>query len=247
MSNYPPNLETLVEMSCSECSFNAPTDVNTKHNFQILSSILSNGSGYGDLVWEEDKQQYTIPVYNQDEIAGSDLCNLYTMGNRFQNRGIVIQSSPLQPSFLNIPTEIETPSTLTLLERKGFSEGNIKEEEDSWELNQSFSDLNLKLSFKLKEGRLLLTVSSTKISAFDELTPLEEIEMVPLNEARYVFGANEGREILGDSNRYQDLGKFIQKCTGPDGSLNGIRAKSIALKIDEAGSNKGEVLLAISV
>ncbi len=240
MIDQLPILEKGVELECPKYSFTPPEGLDSKHNLQILSSLLDANNGQADISFDDKNFLYVVPIYYIEQKG--DRAVMYTRGTHFNRRGLVFQaSSPQEPlpdkTFFNTVGPIEiSPLKITFVEEKDLDSDEIV-----------FEDLNMRFSFEEKEGKFFFTASSTKISLYDDLAPVEDIEMVKTEEGTLTFGLNQKGNLSGDPDKYSQLSEYVKKCTAPDGSLNGIRAKGISLTVDGMETENVRVQIGVSV
>jgi hypothetical protein len=228
-------LERGVEMDCPRYSFYCPEGLDSKHNLLIISSLLSANNGESDIVFDEETSSYVVPIYRMEQEG--DIAALYTRGTHFHGKGLVLHTPPPQKTFLDTVGPIEIfPSRTTFVEEKDLDSNEI-----------IFEDLNLRFIFKEQEGKALFTVSSTRESLFDALEPIEDIEMVQVDENSMLFGLDWDGEQFGEKEKYLQLREYIKKVTNPDGSLNGIRAKGVSLILNNIDTDDATVRIGISV
>lgn len=224
--------ERMVEKEPSKFSFFSPDDINSKHSLQVISSLFEGNNGSSDISFDGSTCLYITPISHMEQQGDKVL--MYTEGAYSGNRGIVLQAYPPQRPLLGEfgPVEISSPNRITLVEER-----DLRDE------GATFEDLNMIFSFRQEEeGKVFFSVLSTKIDMYDDLAPIENIEMVSDGEGRFTFGLNNEGHLLGDEEGIAELKQYIRKCTGLDSSLNGIRPKDVSLVLDAA-----KVRLGISV
>lgn len=235
MIDHSPFSDKVVEMEIPEYSFRSSEDLDSKHNLLIISSLLSANNGESDIVFDEETSSYVVPIYRMEQEG--DMAALYTRGTYFHGKGLVLHTPPPQKTFLDTVDPIEVfPSRTTFVEEKDYDGDEI-----------IFEDLNLRFIFKEQEGRTLLKVSSTRESLFDDLEPIQDIEMVQSDDGRMLFGLDWDGEQFGDKQKHLQLCEYLKKVTNPDGSLNGIRAKGVYLILDNMDTDDATVRIGISV
>jgi hypothetical protein len=222
-------------MDCPRYSFYCPEGLDSKHNLLIISSLLSANNGESDIVFDTETSSYVVPIYRMEQEG--DMAALYTRGTYFHRKGLVLHTPPPQKTFLNTVGPVEIfPFRTTFVEEKDYDGDEI-----------IFEDLNLRFIFKEQEGRTLLKVSSTRESLFDDLEPIQDIEMVQSDDGRMLFGLDWDGEQFGEKEKYLQLREYIKKVTNPDGSLNGIRAKGVSLILNNIDTDDATVRIGISV
>lgn len=228
--------EKGVEGECPKYSFISPEGFDSKYNLSILSSLLEANNGQSDISFDEQTCRYVTPIYRIEQKG--DIVLLYTRGTHFDRRGLVVQTYPPQQTFLDTvwPIEISSPERITFVEEKDFDNEEAL-----------FEDLNMGFSLKEEDNKVLLTAFSKKTSLYDEFAPIEDIEMVQTEEGTLAFGLNQEGKLLGDHDKYLRLCEYVKNCTGPDGSLNGIRAKGVYLMLEGVETESERVQIAISV
>ncbi len=232
--------ERGVEIDCPKYSFIPPEDFDSKHNLNILSSLLDANNGQADISFDDKNFLYIVPIYRMEQKG--DRTVMYTRGTHFKRRGLVLQAPfPQEPlpdkTFFNTVGPIEvSPSKIAFVEEKDLGHDETV-----------FEDLNMRFSFEEREGRVFFTVSSTKNSLYGDLAPVKDIEMVQTEEGTLTFGENQDGLLLGDQEKHSQLCEYVKKCTGPDGSLNGIRTKRVSLTRDGMETENAKVRVVISV
>lgn len=235
MIDHSPFSDKVVEMEIPEYSFRPPEDFDSKHNLRIVSSLLSANNGQSDIVFDAKTSSYVVPIYRREQEG--DTAALYTRGTYFHGKGLVLKTPPPQKTFLDTVGPIEVhPSKVIFVEEKVLDNNEA-----------IFEDLNMGFILREEEGKTLFTVSSTRESLFDDLEPIEDIEMVQREEGSMMFGLDWEGEQFGNEEKHLQLCEYIKKCTSPDGSLNGIRAKGVSLILDNKETENATIQIGISV